>query len=1083
MRHFVFLSCVLLTALLAACAGAGATPTPASPSQAAIQIAFTAPDSLSTLRFKTLGVDEGLSENTARAYAQDHSGFLWIGTEDGLNRYDGYQFKIYRPLPGDADGLSDRWINDLFVDQEGYLWVATRQGGLNRYDSHTDRFLHYRHIPADPTSLASDNVRNVMQDSQGMIWAGTADGLDRLDPITGAIQHFRNVPGDANSLSGNIITALLPSAAGSVWVGTSNAGLNLYEPSTGTFVHFRNIPEVETSLASNDIQYLRSAPDGSLWLGTSAGLVRLNPRTGQASLFEITPNPSGNQSSPTITALYVARGGELWIGTNQGLFRYDEQTGKFINYAHVDVLPDTLNSNYVVSIFEDREGVLWVGTFGGGINQYNRAQDKFKYYRKNPQDPQSLASDIIFNFFVEPSGVVWVATVEGLDRLDPAAGKIIHHRHDPSQPGSLGSDLVWIVFRDSQGKLWAATQAGLDQLDESTGQFIHFRHDPQDPTSLADNAVYFIYEDKAGELWLGTGQGLDRYERQTGKFIHFLDPNDPSQVTKDTVIAIQEDAQGRLWVGTFSLGLFRLDQGRQAFTYYQNVSQKAGSLSNNTVMAIHQDRSGTVWVATTGGLNKYLPESDSFKTYTVLDGLPNDVVYAVLEDGRGSLWLSTNFGISRFTPAADTFHNYSAKDGLQGNEFNQGAYAQGPDGSIYFGGVNGFNVFSPQLVEDSPYSPPVALTGLTFNGKPLEGATPVWALDEITLQWPQDSFEFDFTALSFTEPQDNQYAYRLDGLESSWNEIGSRRSGRYTNLPGGTYTLLLKASNGDGVWNEAGRALRVTVIAPFWKTGWFYGLLGLLALGCVAGIYRLRIRNMEGQKRKLERLVNQRTAEIEHLFEQNKELAVLEERNRLARELHDSAKQKAFASLAQMGTASSLINQNAQAARKHLSEAENLVYEVIQELTFLIQEMYPIALKEKGLPAALREYVFEWETRTDIRVNLQIEGECPLPLETEQAIYRIVQEALANIARHSQATRVEFLVRYLDQDVEVLISDDGQGFDLAQKPNGIGLRSISERARSVGGTVEIQSAPGQGTQVTVKVPATRPDPSNGGRND
>ncbi|MCX6068097.1 MAG: triple tyrosine motif-containing protein, partial [Chloroflexi bacterium] len=313
-------------------------------------------------------------------------------------------------------------------------------------------------------------------------------------------------------------------------------------------------------------------------------------------------------------------------------------------------------------------------------------------------------------------------------------------------------------------------------------------------------------------------------------------------------------------------------------------------------------------------------------------------------------------------------------------------------------------------------------------------------------------------------------SYTLENFDSNWKTLGNQHSGLYTNLPGGTYTLRLKASNNDGIWNEVGKSIKVTVIPPFWQTWWFYTLAGLLTVGVIAGIYRLRVHSIETQKRELERQVQERTREIKDLFEQTKELAIIEERNRLARDLHDSAKQKAFAALAQIGTANGMININVNSAKEHLGEAENLVSDVIQELTFLIQEMYPLALKEKGLATSLREYAFEWENRTDIPVSVKIDGEHRLKLEIEQAVYRIVQESLANIARHSQARNVTLTAHFNVTHIELEIVDNGRGFVPGNSSNGIGLRMICELAESVGGQVTIESEPGHGTRVVIDIP-------------
>ncbi len=410
--------------------------------------------------------------------------------------------------------------------------------------------------------------------------------------------------------------------------------------------------------------------------------------------------------------------------------------------------------------------------------------------------------------------------------------------------------------------------------------------------------------------------------------------------------------------------------------------------------------------------------------------------------------------MSRFDPYTETFQNFTVSDGLQSNEFNSNACARNENGDIlHRRDVMGSTCSTPAKSRQIHTRRPIVITALTQNEKPIGNISLAEGVREITLKWPANSFEFEFSALSFAEPKKNQYAYALDGFDSDWNEIGGKHEGRYTNLPGGKYTLRLRGSNNDGVWNENSDALKVTVIPPFWETWWFLTLSGLVIITAVWGGYRLRVRSIEARRQELERQVAERTREIERLFEQMKELAIVEERNRLARELHDSAKQKAFAALAQIGAANGLIQRNTGAAQNHITEAENLVHDVIQELTFLIQEMYPMALKEKGLVVTLREYVYEWESRTDIKAGLRVEGEGQLPLKVEQSLYRITQETLANTARHSHADSVNLALVYDTNKVSLIIADDGCGFDVAQKPKGVGLRSIKERAESVGGTV------------------------------
>ena len=782
--------------------------------------------------------------------------------------------------------------------------------------------------------------------------------------------------------------------------------------------------------------------------------------------------------------------------------------------------------------------------------------------------------------------------------------------------------------------LWIGTRSGMDRFDRNSFSFKHYQRDPNDPATLSADRVYKVFVDHENNVWVGTAAGLDRLDRETNKFIHYRPQVENSNsLSGPYVNSILEDSKGYLWVGTFDSGLNKLDPKTSKITRYRYNPKDKTSLSNDAIQVIHEDQKGRIWVGTGGGgLNLYHPESESFTYYLEKDGLPNGVVYGILEDPKGNLWLSTNFGISRFNPETKTFRNFDEGDGLQSNEFNSYAYAMGRDGEFYFGGINGLTVFQPLSITDNPYQPQVTLTSLTQDDQPIVVDTSVETTQNVTLRYPQNSLEFEFAALSYNQPNKNQYAYMLEGFDSTWHLIKNKRNGRYTNLPGGEYTLLLKGTNSDGVWNASPARISVTVIPPFWQTTWFRVLVGMVLLSVVFGGIRLRTRAIQDRNRELERVVRERTSALEtrnqeiqalyeaderilrnvslnqvfqtlvdvavdmlhadrsvvfawddkqtkvvprvshgysaetlkvmefskgegivgevlasgkpmivrqmdlndfrpdvrealiaegirsfvhlpivvdhkvvgvfnvgftrpnligddttrlfsalahrasisianmELFEQTKDLAVMEERNRLARDLHDSAKQKAFAALAQLGTARGILNGHANGAGIHLSEAENLVSDVIQELTFLVQEIYPLALQEKGLVTTLREYIFEWENRNDVAVQFSTRNECRLPLEVEQALYRVSQETLANIARHSHASRVDMSLVYNGESVQLSVSDNGCGFDTNTKSHGMGLRSIRERVSSIHGTVQIQSAPGHGTRLLVQVP-------------
>ncbi len=1189
----------------------------------------------SIIRFSRLGPTEGLSQSVVTCILQDDQGFLWIGTQDGLNRYDGRTFRVFRPDPSDPNSISDNWINTLFQDRQGYIWVGTNEG-LNRYDPETGRFRRFLNDPENPESLINNTVQVVFEDSRGVLWVGTADGLDRFSPARNGFIHYYTETFLPPDISSNNITAIHEDANGGLWVGTNGGGVNRYIRTLDGFLHYTHDPADRNSVASNNINAIVSDYNGTLWIATNRGLDHLDPRLGYAAHYRHRPSVAHSLASNNVLSLYIDRSGNLWVGTSDGLDRFDRPTGHFIHYRHQPGNNYSLSASVVSAIYEDRGGVLWVGTFGGGLNRYDHGQDRFALYDYQPDNPNSLSGNMIFPILIDPSGQVWIGTYgSGLNRFDPQTGLFTRYRHIPDDPNSLQSDEIWSLHMDENGLLWIGTSTGLDWLDPRTGQFSHYQPAEGDPRPLVSERIYVIHADRRGVYWLGTDNGLYKFNPRTRRVIarYTHQVTDPASLSGNEIYSLYEDEDGTLWIGTASDGLNHFDPLSERAIRYQHRPGNPASLSDDTVMTIYRDSRGILWVGTGGGLNRYHPESDSFSYYLDANGLPSNLIYGILEDAAGHLWLSTNYGLSRFDPVHETFRNYTMSDGLQSNEFNLNAYAAAPTGEMYFGGINGLTVFHPLNIQDSAYVPPVVLTSLTTEGHAIVAEKRIERLQEVTIPSTNRSFEFEFVALSFAQPGRNQYAYLLENFDEGWNYIGNRHGGRYTNLPGGTYTLRLMAANHDGVWNPTPTSIRIVVEPPFWQTFWFRALTILAVLVAAVSSNQFRIRAIDRRNRELERLVQERTSALlrrseemqalyqadekmlrsltledvfqalidtacdilhadegiilawqprpegwqiraargleplprrafsaqqqndlldriaagresvvldipvpasearqspisaflsEHirsaillpipiaeskaaillvgfrqphaitadiqrlfqamiqraalsienarLFEQAKELAIVEERNRLARDLHDSAKQKAFAALAQLGTASSLLSANPAAVGRHLSEAETLVSEVIQELTFLIQEMYPIALEEKGLAAILREYVFEWENRNEANVDLTICNERRIPAQIEQAIYRVVQEALANVARHSRATEVVVALNYFEDSIEVSIEDNGCGFDPYRKMNGMGLHSIRERIERLNGRLHIESAPNQGARLKVRVP-------------
>ena len=1178
-------------------------------------------------------IEQGLSQSSVRVILQDSIGFLWFGTEDGLNRYDGYTFKTFKPDPDNLNSLSDRWISSIVEDREGYLWIGTRQG-LNRYDPRTEQFVHYRHDNENPTSLSDDYVNILYVDSSGNIWVGTQQGLDLLDRNSGTFTRFAYNPSEPDSLSGKSITAIYQDSRSRFWIGTSSGGLNQFDPQSKKFTPYQHYSDQVNSISDNHVTAILDAGDSTLWVGTKNGLNRFDPESGQFKRFMHSDNDPQSLAGNRINALKIDSTGNLWIGTHDGLDRLSRAGGRFIHYVSDPTFSQSLSNNFVLAIYEDRGGILWFGTYGGGVNKYDRLRDNFTYYRHNPNDANSLSDNLVFPIHVDSEGYAWVGTLNGLNRFTWSTGQVIRYQHDDKKPNSIASNILYSIYEDQNGILWIGTANGLDSFDRKTFNFKHYQRDLDNPDSLSANTVFEVFVDSRNNVWVGTVAGLDLLNRETGTFKHYTTKiGDLNSLSSSIVDIIHEDQDGNIWIGTTESGLNKFDPETETFTRYNFDPNDKKSLSNDSILSIYQDTKGNLWIGTGGGgLNLYNSETDNFSYFLEKDGLPNGVVYGILEDGLGYLWLSTNFGISRFNPQTRTFRNFDAGDGLQSNEFNAGSFAKGKDGELYFGGINGLTVFHPLSITSNPYLPQVTLTSITQDDQPVGIDSSIETAKQVVLEWPQNSLEFEFAALSYNQPNKNKYAYYLEGFEPNWHFIETKRDGRYTNLPGGDYTLLLKAANNSGIWNETPVRINVKVIPPFWQTAWFRLVLGLAGIAAVAIVVRLRTQATQERNKQLERLVRERTSALEkrsqeiqalyqaderilrnvslhqvfqtlvdvavdtlnadrsvvfawdekqtkvvprvsrgfsreslkvlefargegivgrvlefgepaivrqlelndfrediraaliaegirsfahlpivvdhkiagvfnvaftqpnllnddttrlfsaltnrasisianmELFEQTKDLAVMEERNRLARDLHDSAKQKAFAALAQLGTARGILNGNGNSVTIHLNEAENLVSDVIQELTFLVQEIYPIALQEKGLPTILREYSFEWENRNEIKVNLALQNERRLQLGVEQAIYRVTQESLANVARHSHAKRVDISLMYNGNSLQLSVADDGCGFDMNLKGHGLGLRSIRERVSSVHGTVQIQSAPGAGTRIIVQVP-------------
>lgn len=864
-----------------------------------------AQSSSNNLSFRRISVEQGLSQSTPYVILQDRTGFLWIGTSDGLNRYDGYTFRVYRHIPSDSTSLSDNFVQALCEDAQGNLWVGTRDGGLNKLDARTGRFTTYKYNPANPHSISSNYISSIALGAQGELWIGTeGGGVTRFDPASGSTTVFQHNPNKPlHSLSSNLVLAICVDHAGNVWLGTGDAGLSRFNPRTGVWTTFQHNSNDARSLSHNTVRAMLEDRSGTLWIGTEGGGVnRFDATTETFTQYRHSVEYASSLSNDAVHTLLEDKYGAIWVGTVDGLNRFERNAnagkGAWTVYREQPNSRRSISGNTIFSLFQDRTDLLWIGVYGGGLNTVDMGFNAFTTHNILPNLPKALGA--VFSICEDRRGNVWVSSRElGLLRFesgdnnrkvlansDIANAGITRFRHNPADTTSISSDAATFIYETRDGTLWVATQNGLNRFEPQQQTFTRFLADTS-VGSLSNNSIFTLFEDKNHMLWIGTlGGGLNRFNPITHSFTTFkYDPRNPRSLSNNVVRSVCEDSSGTLWIGTRGGGLNRFNPQTQDFTRFLHDERNPKSLSHNAIFALHIDRVGTLWVGTQGGgLNRFNPQTQDFTAFQEKDGLANNVVYGILEDAPGNLWLSTNKGVSKMVirhqssvirhqslvdrQAADAhsspmtnapmtnapmtndqciFRNYDVRDGLQSNEFNAGAYHKGQSGRFYLGGIRGMNEFYPDSVRDNPHVPPIVIT--TFKRFNDEIPLPTILMSDtlsasVTLSYRDNFFSFEFAALDFILPEKNRYRYKLESFNDTWIDAGTRHEASYTDVDPGEYVFRVQGSNNDGVWNEQGAILRVVILPPFWRTWWFRTLVIVLIVGVVAGFMIWRIRTV-----------------------------------------------------------------------------------------------------------------------------------------------------------------------------------------------------------------------------------------------
>jgi methyl-accepting chemotaxis protein/ligand-binding sensor domain-containing protein len=808
------------------------------------------------LQFRHLGPNEGLSGSWVPDIIQDGRGFLWFGTGNGLTRYDGYTFTVYRNNRSNPHSLGENHVNALYEDRQGTLWVGTR-AGLTRYDADLDRFTNY--MEQEGAARTARQVNAMLDDSRGTFWIGTTSGLYHFDRSTGRESRYE-IPGTPEPY----VYVLREDSNNRIWIGTQDDGLFEFDPASGRMRNHLPNPADPNSLPDHDIRAIVEDATGTLWLGTyNGGLARMDRQTGRITRYQHNPDDPNSLARNRILRLIQDRERGFWISAeNGGLDYFDPATGIFHHNVGDRNNPFGLNSNSIWSLYQDAGGTIWAGTFSGGLNVSRQNSESIRRFRSIPGDPTSLNNNSILGFSEDGQGIVWLATDGGgLNRFDPRTGRFTAFS---SRNTNLNSDAVLAVGTDRAGGVWVGTWGGgISRLDPQTGRFTSYT---RENTNIPDVNVFAVYEDRAGRLWVGTWrEGLLLLDRQTNQFTaHRISP---PGTTQSQIWLIRELNDGKLALGTTENGLSIFDPVSSRMVNYMSDPRDQSTLSSNSVHALLEIEPGILWIGTAAGIDRLDLRSNTLERLPVTDKLPSSFISGISRDGSGMVWISTDRGISRFDPRSETLKSYTMADGLQGSEFNPRSYLRSREGMLLYGGNHGFNAILPERIAQNDRRPPVVITGFQlFNrqveiggeGSPLDRH--ISRTEQLTLTHQQSVFTFEFAALDFTAPDKNEYSYMMEGFDTDWNHVGNVRTASYMGLRPGRYVFRVKASNNDGVWNEEGTAIRITILPPFWQTWWFRLLVAFTIVGIVATI----VRNARNRRRRLEMMNAKLEQEIEN---------------------------------------------------------------------------------------------------------------------------------------------------------------------------------------------------------------------------
>lgn len=1059
--------------------------------------------------FRRYGVSEGLSNNAVYAVVQDHLGFMWFGTKDGLNRFDGYTYKHYKNGT-DSNSISNNTIRCLFRDSKNILWVGT-DDGLNSYDHVTNSFKRYQHN-TNKNSISSNYISSIAEGSDGLLYVGTyGGGVNAFDKKTQTFSSVNGAPASINALVGD--------KNGNIWIG-SGEGLFAYNTSNKNNTAYRNEPGNETSISGNDVLSLYIDSHGTLWIGVNgAGLNAFDATSKKFTRYAIN-DPTKDEAFGQFSAFAIAEDNnkQLWVGTfGGGVYNLDLTTKRFNAYRFSTADPGSLSNNKVRSLYVNTGGTLWVGT-ERGVNSFSRSRIKFTTSRVDFSDP-SLANNNVNAISQDANGNLWIGVYGGLNFVDAST----HAIKTFGPIDGLSSDNVQSILLDGN-TLWIGTDNGLDAFDVTSQRVTKSFHQG-DGESLSNNFITCLAKDKSGALWIGTkGGGLNKLTNNS--FTVFKKGNNTS-LSNNNVRSLHVDNNNVLWIGTDD-GLNKLDESTKSFTVYHHESNNPNSISNNAVNAIN-DINGTIWIGTDNGLNALKNDSKTFTRYT--DQLPDPSVSGILVDDSNTVWFSTGRGIVHLIPASkNIWRIYDERDGLQ-NRYNNGACFKAQDGKLYFGGNDGYNVIDPHAINHNAHQPNTVITSLKINDVDYAvGDTAVYLKHHVNLEYNQNALAFEFAALDYVLPEKNRFMYKLEGVDADWKDAGSRRYVSYANLAPGTYTFLVSGTNNDNITNVNPAKLTFVIKPPFWKTWWFLALCAIALIGIIYLYIAYRTQRLMAHNRELAVKVEQRTAELKTEKEkvEHKSIELEKTLNHLKDTQEQLVQSEKMASLGQLtaGIAHEIKNplnfvnnfaqlsaelideiatekdeeektammqdlkKNLEKINHHGKRADSIVQSMLQHSRGSTGEKQPLDVNK--LCDEYMDLAFHGMRAVKQTFNCAVvknfDPSVPRANAVPQDISRVVLNLLNNAfyaVKDKKDAKVEVSTSHNHDFVIIKVRDNGSGMPddvkhkifepfFTTKPTGegtgLGLSLSFDIVRAHGGEIKVESEAGKGTEFTVSLP-------------